>query len=138
MKELPELIVIKKMIDKVNEKLFSAQLNYNNKLYDDTVSRLYYSVFHIISILLLTKGLTFSSHSQTIGNFNREFIKSKIFPNDFSKKIESLFKSKQIGDYDADGKIDRETAEERLKHSIEIINKCKEYLSKLYNVNNDF
>ena len=79
MNKLPELIVIKKMFDKVNEKLYSAQLNYNNELYDDAVSRLYYSVFHTISALLLTKDLTFSSHSQTIGNFNREFIKSKIF-----------------------------------------------------------
>lgn len=135
---LADVNVIKKITDKVNEKLLTAALNFDNQYYNDAVSRMYYSVFHIISALLLTKGLTYSSHGQAIGNFNREFIKSKILPEDFSKKIELLYKYRQMGDYDADENIEKETAEEMFKYAKEIVTKCKEHLSLIYKVDTTY
>ena len=113
-------------------KFFICETWVNNKLYDDSASRAYYAVFHIISAILFTKGLTFTSHSQTLGNFNKEFIKTNIFPAIFSKKIEKLFKSRQIGDYDIDSIIDKKTALERIEFANEIVKVLKEYLSNLY------
>ena len=70
---------IVEVIKKANEKLVTARLDFDNKRYEDSVSRSYYCVFHIITACLLSKGLTFSSHKQVIGNFNKEFIKTNIF-----------------------------------------------------------
>jgi uncharacterized protein (UPF0332 family) len=74
------------------------------------VSRAYYAVFHGISAVLLSKGIAFSSHSQVIGVFNREFVKTGVFPADFSKKIQALFDCRQMGDYSIDSSIDHELA----------------------------
>lgn len=133
MNKLPDKEIINKIILKSNEKYFSAKINYDNQLYDDAISRLYYAVYHLISAVLLTKDLTFSSHGQTLGYFNKEFIKTNIFPKNFSKYIELLFKSRQIGDYDPDIILDKKTADDRFENSEEIIMKLKEYLEKIYN-----
>lgn len=132
MNNLPDKEVIKKIILKSDEKILSVKVNYDNNLYDDAVSRMYYAVFHLISAVLLTKNMTFSTHGQTLGFFNKEFIRNGIFPDYFSKYIELLFKSRQVGDYDPDIIIDQITAEERISQGNEIIAKLKEYLSSLY------
>ncbi|HOV13168.1 MAG TPA: HEPN domain-containing protein, partial [Spirochaetota bacterium] len=91
--------------------------------------RSYYCVFHIITACLLSKGLTFSSHKQVIGNFNKEFIKTNIFPSDLSKKIKILFDDRQVSDYDVKTYIDEEKSKEDLLYAEEIFNIVKEYLS---------
>ena len=68
--------ILKLMIEKAESKLEIANIAFNSNQYDDSVSRSYYSVLHAISALLITKDLSFSSHSQTIGAFNKEFIKN--------------------------------------------------------------
>lgn len=82
--------VIKKMLVKARKKLTTARTNFDNDQYDDAVSRTYYGVFHAISAVLLSKGLHFSSHGQTTGEFNREFIKNKKFPTSFSETLKKL------------------------------------------------
>lgn len=75
------------MLSKASHKLHSARVLYEKKIYDDSASRAYYAVFHAISTVLASKDLIFSSHSQTIGVFNKEFVKTGIFPREYSKII---------------------------------------------------
>ena len=130
----PDIEVLKIMILKSIDKLNIAKDLFNLVHYDDAVSRAYYSIFHALSAVLLSEGLHFSSHRKVIGNFNKEFIKTKLFPADFHRKIEKLFNDRQIGDYELDSPLDREKAEDNLKNAGEIITKCKEYLSNKYNM----
>jgi hypothetical protein len=138
MKPGNDINVIKKMLIKAREKLKTAQINFDNKRYDDSVSRAYYGVYHSISAVLLSKGLHFSSHGQTIGAFNREFIKTNILPASFTKMIEKLFNERQTGDYDFESYIDGYIAQEDLEHADNILNACEEYLAKIYKVDNSY
>ena len=138
MNNLGDIEVVKLMVLKAQEKLNASKSNFDNKLYEDSVSRAYYSVFHIISALLFTKGLTFSTHSQVIGNFNKEFIFEGLFPKDFNKKIEKLFRLRQTGDYDIDNKIDIIQAENSIKDAELIYEKCLIYLTNIYNKDKSF
>lgn len=74
MNPVGDINVIKAMFSKSREKLETAQIDFDNGRHNDSVSRSYYAVFHAISAVLLSKGLHFSSHGQTIGAFNKEFI----------------------------------------------------------------
>jgi len=52
------------------------------KLYKDgdidlAASRAYYSLFYTAEALLLSRGLSFSSHSAVIANFGKEFAKTQ-------------------------------------------------------------
>ncbi|MCF7949004.1 MAG: HEPN domain-containing protein [Spirochaetia bacterium] len=118
------------ILEKAESKLKTAGIDLDAGQYDDSVSRSYYSVFHAITACLLYKGLSFSSHSQVIGAFNREFIKTNTFPPTFSKDIQALFDDRQSGDYDVYSPINRETAELDYKKADNIIKAIKEFLSK--------
>jgi len=77
----------------------SARNNFNHEDFETTSSKAYYAVFHIMQAALLLKGLTYSKHSGVISGFSKEFIKPDIFPKEFSKKIRSLYKGREISDY---------------------------------------
>jgi len=118
------------ILEKVESKLKTAAIDLDAGQFDDSVSRSYYSVFHAITACILHKGLSFSSHSQIIGAFNREFIKTNVFPSYFSKDIQTLFDDRQSGDYDVYSPIDKETAELDYKRADNIIKSIKEFLGK--------
>lgn len=120
---------IKMMLKKAREKLKTAEINYEFERYKDSISRAYYAVFYAISAVLLSKGLTYSSHSQTIGSFNREFIKTEIFPKQFSKYIQKLFNERQTGDYDFDVFFESETAKEDITIAKQIVEACEDFLN---------
>jgi uncharacterized protein (UPF0332 family) len=138
MKPMGNIDVIKAMLSKAREKLKTARIDFDNERYDDSVSRSYYAVFHAISAVLLSKGLHFSSHSQTIGAFNKEFIKSKEFSASFTKIIEKLFNGRQIGDYDIESCLDADIAKEDLEEAGKIIDACETYLAKVYKVSKNY
>ena len=133
-----DIDVIKMMLVKARKKVATAKTNLDNDQYDDAVSRTYYAVFHAISAALLSQGLHFSSHGQTIGAFNREFIKTKKFPSSFSKTIKKLFRERQIGDYDVQSSLDADIAKEDLEKAEKIIDACESYLVKVYKVSRDY
>lgn len=132
MKPVGDIYVIKAILSKAHEKLKTAKIDFDNERYNDSVSRSYYAVYHAISAVLLSKGLHFSSHAQTIGAFNREFIKTKQFPASFTKTIRKLFKERQTGDYDFESHIDTDVAQEDLNHAENILKVCEEFLAKIY------
>lgn len=122
---------LKEVINKSHEKLKTAKIDFENQRYEDSVSRAYYCIFHIITACLLSKGLSFSSHKEVIGNFNREFIKTNIFPVDLSKKVQTLFEDRQTSDYNAKIYINKEKAEEDILYAQEIFNILNIYLEKI-------
>ncbi len=122
------------MLRKSREKLITARIDFEHERHDDSVSRSYYAVYHAISAVLFSHGLHFSSHAQTIGAFNKDFIKTKLFPSSFTRVIEKLFNERQIGDYDFGSYIDAGISSDDLNAAEKIIKTCEDYLSKLYNV----
>lgn len=138
MKPGGDIDVIKMMLLKAREKLKTAKIDFDNQRYDDSVSRAYYAVFHSISAVLLSKGLHFSTHGQTIGAFNKEFIKTKKFPVSFAKTIRELYKEREIGDYDFESYIGADIAQKDLAEAEKIIDACVEYLAKIYKVKNTY
>lgn len=126
MKAHPELGAI---LLKAEDKLKTAHQNFDNGQYDDTVSRAYYAAYHAMTAMLASQDLVFSSHAQTIGAFNREFIKTGKLPAEFAKMTQNLFASRQTGDYDTSSWTDRETAEERLLDAEVLCSAAKQYLA---------
>lgn len=119
------------MFAKAESKLKTARIDFNGGQYDDVVSRAYYAVYHAISALLFSKGLVFSSHSQTIGAFNKEFIKTGVFSKEVTRVIQNLFDDRQIGDYDFDISFDKQTAEEGINNAEKLLEQIKTHLESI-------
>lgn len=119
---------LKAIMAKANEKLAAAQRELAGGFYGEAASRAYYAVFHALSAVLATQGLSFSSHSQTLGGFNKHFVKTEIFPLGTTRKLQRLFEDRQVADYDWIHTVDAETAEEDVNAASDIVNACAEYI----------
>lgn len=121
---------LRRMRGKSLQSLEIAKDLFSKGYYGDCSSKAYYAVFHAIQSVLLTKGLTYSKHQQVIGAFNKEFIHKGLFPQDFSKWTERLFKDRQISDYEYLAVVSRDYAEEDLKRAEAIVLAIEGYLKK--------
>jgi uncharacterized protein (UPF0332 family) len=68
------------LLEKARNSLQAAKLLIENNLADIAVTRAYYTMFYCAQAFLLSKNLSFSSHSAVISAFGREFVKIKAVP----------------------------------------------------------
>ncbi len=119
-----------KIMEKPRKTLETARSNFSLRDYETASSKAYYAVFHVMQAALLSKGLTYSKHSGVIGGFAKEFIKTKIFPDKFSAKIQRLFRDREISDYSYSLTVEKEQAQEDIKSAEEIIEAVVAYLKQ--------
>ncbi len=91
---------LRAMLALADEKLRAARLLLGGGAWADAASRAYYAAFHAVSAVLLSKGQTYSSHSQVLGAFNKEFVHPGFFPKEFTTLLTRLYEDRQSGDYD--------------------------------------
>ncbi|HIJ81605.1 MAG TPA: HEPN domain-containing protein [Desulfuromonadales bacterium] len=63
------------------------------------MNRLYYAMFYAVLALLQEKEMGTSKHSGAIALFDREYVKTEIFPKEMSKMLHRAFELRQKGDY---------------------------------------
>lgn len=98
--------------------------------YDFAVSRAYYAMFYLTEALLLTRELSFSSHSAVIAAFGQHFVKSGILPAHLHQYLREAFDKRSIGDYSSDITITKEEAETVLKQADEFIREIIKHLKE--------
>lgn len=113
--------VLREMLAKASRKLAAAQRDLDAKDWEDAVSRAYYAAFHAIPAVLHERGLSFSSHAQTLAAFNKECVRSGEFPADFTRKLDRLMKDRQYGDYSITIQPTEEAARHAVKDAEEIL-----------------
>jgi len=121
--------LVKYRLERADESIKAAQLLYENKLFTPAMNRIYYSMFYSVQALLVLNEKAFSKHGQVKGYFNKEFIKSGVFPKEFGKLFNTVFEYRQKFDY-----VDLLVPEEELisDHILEaqkFIDKISSYLS---------
>jgi uncharacterized protein (UPF0332 family) len=118
------------IMNKAKRSLRSSMKEIEEGNYDFASSRAYYAIFYAMQSVLLTQGLTFSKHQGVISAFNQHFVKTYIFPKEFSIYINRLFNERQIGDYNFVSNIDERDAREDLRLAKLILSSIMKYLDK--------
>lgn len=121
---------VQALLNKAHSKLKTARLDFGGTQYDDASSRAYYAAFSAVSALLLSKGLAFSSHGQVIGAFNREYVKTGIFPAEFAGVLQELFEARQLSDYDPLPAISLEDAQSHIASAEKMVESISTFLVK--------
>jgi uncharacterized protein (UPF0332 family) len=118
------------IMNKAKRSLRSSMKEIEEGNYDFASSRAYYAIFYAMQSVLLTQGLTFSKHQGVISAFNQHFVKTYIFPKEFSIYINRLFNERQMGDYNFVSNIDERDAREDLRLAKLILSSIMKYLDK--------
>ncbi len=100
---------IEALIDKSERAIKSAKREFQAGEYDYACSRAYYSAFYMIEGVLLLDGKRFTKHSTVISVFNRDYVKTGIFPVRDRGSHNVLHSSKNL-QYSRGGKGDRSEA----------------------------
>lgn len=121
---------VKSLLSRARRYIKSAKLLIKDGDYESAVSRVYYAMFYSVEALLLTKGLSFSSHKAVISAFGQHFVKTGIFPKEMSKALTKAFEKRQFGDYEFTFVITEEDAEDILKDGKRFIAAIAKYLKE--------
>lgn len=120
--------VLKAMLAKAAEMLASAQRDLAMASWGDAASRAYYAAFHAVSAVLATRGLSYASHSQALGAFNRELVKAGDFPLGTTRQLQRLFEDRQTADYDWQRRLDGATARQDVADAEAVVAACERFV----------
>lgn len=63
-------------------------------------NRAYYAVFHAINAIHAVGGKAYKRHKDAIGSFNKDYVKTGIFPREIGRKIAEAEEIRHVSDYD--------------------------------------
>lgn len=118
-------------ISVAKEDLSVAEMNFESGHYRASNNRAYYAIFRAISACLALNFKSYKQHAQVIGNFNKDFVHTGIFPKEISRKISRSQEVRHASDYDDFYIISVEDAKEQLDTAKEVVRMVEEYLQSL-------
>lgn len=119
---------IKKLLEKGDQKLRAASTLYQEKLYEDSISRAYYAMHHAALALLLTKNISPKTHSGLLTMFGLHFIKTKKMEKKYFDILSHARDLRENGDYEALFVASAEEARVVLSNAKRFVKKAKELL----------
>lgn len=87
-------------IQTTKENLRAARILLKAGEYKSANNRAYYAIFHAINAVHALNGQSFKRHKDAIGNFNKSYVKTEIFPREIGRKISEAEEIRHASDYD--------------------------------------
>ena len=98
---------------------------------DFAASRAYYGCFYTAEVLLFSKGLSYSRHSQVVAQFGRQFAKTEELDVRYHRLLIEAFGLRQAADYSAAPEtVSEEDAEHTIREGKEFLTAAHEYLGR--------
>jgi len=94
------------------------------------INRAYYSMYYSLLSLLIFEEFISSKHIGMLSFFNREFIKTGIFPKEMGKWINKAFELRQTGDYREYADLTLNEVEPYVEYAGEFKEKIIDFLEK--------
>ena len=109
------------------DNLKSARILFQAEEYKGANNRAYYAIFHAINAIHAVKGKAYKRHKDAVANFNKEYVKTEIFPREMGRKISEAEEIRHASDYDDFYIASREEAERQITVAEEFIQLSEKY-----------
>jgi uncharacterized protein (UPF0332 family) len=83
-----------------NEDLEVAKDNFGKSFFRAANNRAYYSIYHSITAVLALEQKAFKRHKDTLAYFNKEYVRTDIFPRELGHQISVAEEVRHASDYD--------------------------------------
>jgi uncharacterized protein (UPF0332 family) len=117
-------------LEQARESLKEAKTLQENSLFRGTVNRAYYAMFYAVMALAAQKDYVAGKHSGMIAFFDREFVKTGIFPPAFSRSLHLGFDRRQSSDYGEVWAVDEAEAAAGVEEAAAFVREVEAYLKK--------
>lgn len=93
-------------------------------------NRAYYGIYHAVSAIHALDGNAYKRHKDALANFNKNYVKTEIFPRKLGKKIAESEEIRHASDYDDFYIATRDEAEEQIQTAKELVKLVEDYVQK--------
>lgn len=129
--ELPEKGTVKDLvlyrIETAKSDLRTAAMLLMQKEYRAANNRAYYAIFHAITAIHALDGNAYKRHKEVLAKFNKDYVRTEIFPKSFGRKIIEAEDIRHASDYDDFYIATREEAQEQIGTAEELILLVEKY-----------
>lgn len=112
------------------EDLEVAKDNFGKNYFRAANNRAYYSIYHSITAVLALEGKAFKRHKDTLAYFNKEYIRTEIFPREFGHQISVAEEVRHSSDYDEFYIASKDESEKQIKCADGLMEAVKQYISE--------
>lgn len=95
--------------------------------YKGANNRAYYSIFHGINAVHAVSGKAYKRHKDAVANFNKDYVKTSIFPREMGRKIGQAEEICHASDYDDFYIASKEESERQILAADEFIILAEKY-----------
>ena len=120
-------------LDRAKQEQATAELLYKENKLLAANNRAYYSIFYAIRAVLAMDKVDFKRHKDVLAYFNKNFVKTEIFPRQIGRKIVLASKVREDSDYDEEYEPSAETTFLQIQTAKELIELVEKYLNHLQN-----
>lgn len=122
-------IIVNLELEKSQKTFFEMEYCMQGNLWNSAANRLYYSMFHAISALLISDGFSVKSHRGVMALFGQNYVKSGIFTKEDGSLFSDLVIMRDNADYNCFYEADEEKLRPNVEPARQLINKIKQYIS---------
>ena len=116
-------------LGRANEAVAEAKILSKEMHYNAAINRLYYACFYATTALLVSKGITASSHAGVKTMLGLHFVSTGLFQYEHGNTFSRLFEIRHSGDYDDFVYCDKEMVDDYLPKTISFIEAVKSLLN---------
>ena len=122
--------LIKYRIDRSLETFREAKTMIDNKFWNASVNRIYYSCYYAVSAILLKKSVETNSHKGIRQMFGLHFVKEGLISKEDGRFFSDLYDRRQTGDYDDYVSYNEDTVMQLYNQSEGFITRIIELINK--------
>jgi uncharacterized protein (UPF0332 family) len=123
-----QMDIVRHRLKIANEDLETAKLTFEAGQYRAANNRAYYSIFHTICAVLAKEDIAFKKHKDVLGYFNKNYIKTEIFPKEIGRKIINAEEIRHASDYDTFYIASKDVTVKQIETAEQIYNLASVYL----------
>lgn len=117
-------------LERAKEEYETAQLLYKENKLLAANNRAYYSIFYSIRAVLAMEKIDFKKNKDVLAYFNKNYVKTEIFPRQIGRRIVLASKVREDSDYDDEYEPSSESTHSQIETSRELIELVEKYLKK--------
>lgn len=102
--------------------------------YRSSNNRAYYGIYHAISAIHALDGNVYKKHKDALANFNKEYVKTEIFPRNIGRRIAESAEIRHASDYDDFYVATKVEAEEQIATAEELLELVQKYCNDRLNI----
>lgn len=128
LKEDDRRIIVEMELEKA-ERIFAEQdVLMKAGLWNTLANRLYYSLFHAVSALLISEGHEVGTHKGAAIRFQQYFVKTKLFSVEEGRFYSQMQTMRESADYNCAYDVSKEEVRERVGPTRLLIDRIKQYI----------